>query len=141
MTGKTVDFSDMAQAFQQQWETALSGWWDQVLESPAFLDAMGQGLETGARARQQYERAVDDSLSAMHLPTRADLTRVARIASLLEDRLLKVEDLLLELRDDLTARLSQAEEEAVKARIEAAETRLELRERLGALEARLAEQG
>jgi len=140
MTGKTADFSDAARAFQQQWETALSGWWDQVLESPAFLDAMGQGLEHGARARQQYEQHVDDSLTRMHLPTRGDLTRVARIASLLEDRLLKVEDLLLELKDDLGERLARAEEEAVKARIEAAETRLELRERLAALEARL-EQG
>ncbi len=137
MSGKTADYSNMAQAFQQQWETALSGWWDQVLESPAFLDATGQGLEHGARARKQYEESVDDSLTKLHLPTRADLTRVARIASLLEDRLLKVEDLLLELRDDLGERLTRAEEEAVRARIEAAETRLELRERFAALEARL----
>ncbi len=141
MTGKTPDLSDMAQAFQQQWEQALTGWWDQVLESPAFLDAMGQGLSAGARARQQYEQAVDDNLTRMHLPTRADLTRVARIASLLEDRLLKVEDLLLELKDELSERVVAAEEEAVKARIEAAETKLELRERLASIEAKLAALG
>lgn len=137
MTGKTADFADMGKAFQEQWETALSGWWDQVLESPAFLDAMGQSLKTGATTRARYEQSVDDGLTKLHLPTRADLTRVARIASLLEDRLLKVEDLLLEVKDDLAVRLVAAEEEALKARIDAAETRLELRERLTALEARL----
>ena len=137
MADRTADFSDLAGTFQRQWETALSGWWDQVLESPAFLSAMGQSLESGARARGAYEKAVDDSLERMHLPTRKDLTRVARIASPLEDRLLKVEDLLLELKDDFAQRISAAEEEAVKARIEAAEARLELRERLAALEARL----
>jgi hypothetical protein len=137
MTGKTDDYAGMASAFQKQWETALSGWWDQVLESPVFLDAMGKSLESNAKARSQYEHAVEDSLTRLHLPTRGDLTRVARIASLLEDRLLKVEDLLLELKDDLVDRVVKAEEEAVRARIETAETRLELRERLAALEARL----
>jgi len=123
------DLGKLGDELYQHWERAMSSWWDQVLESPSFLGSMGQNLEGAARARGQYERAVDDSMQKLHLPTRSDVVRVAKIAAQLEERILQQEDLVLDLKDQL-ARL---EKEAVQARIEAAEARLELRETLGVL--------
>lgn len=116
------------------WERSMTEWWDQVLDSNAFLKTLGENLSTQTQARSQYERSVDETLTRMHLPTRSDLTRLARISSLLEERLLKQEDLLLEMTD----RMALLEKEALQARIEATEARLELRERLAELQGQLA---
>ena len=123
------------------WEQGMTSWWDQALSSSAFRSHLGENLANQRRARDQYERSVDETLSRMHLPTRSDLTRLARIATLLEERLLQQEDTLLAMK----AQLSQLEKEALHARIEATEARIEAREaqadmsaRLRALQARLA---
>ncbi|MFT5685290.1 MAG: hypothetical protein ACI8RZ_006240 [Myxococcota bacterium] len=115
------------------WEQSMTRWWDQVLDSNATLKAMGEGLSAQTKARAGYESSVDDTLTRMHLPTRTDVIRLAKIAAMLEDRLLAQEDVLLEVRDQLVA----MEKIAIQARIEAAETRLELRERLAVLQARI----
>lgn len=128
------DFDKLGDELYRHWESAMTQWWDHTLDSPAFLGALGKNLEGAARARGHYEKAVDASLERMHLPTRSDLVRVARVATLLEDRLVEQEDLVLELKD----RLSRVEREVVEARIEAAEARLELREALDAIRALLA---
>ncbi len=128
------ELEELSSGFYKQWEQSMTGWWDEVLESPPFLQAMGKNLEGMARGRGAYEEAVDDTLQKMHLPTRGDLTRVLRVASLLEDKLLSMEDTLLKLGDQLVA----AEKDAVQARVEAAEARLEAREQLAAMSDRLA---
>ncbi len=128
------DFSKLGDQMYKHWEKAMTQWWDATLDSPAFLGAMGKNLEGAARARGQYEKAVDQSLEKMHLPTRGDLVRVARVAALLEERLLQQEDHVLELKD----RLARTEKEVVEARIEAAEARLELRDTLAAIRGDLA---
>lgn len=115
------------------WEKAMGAWWDQVLETPTFLGAVNDGMSGAARARGAYTRAMDEVLEQAHLPTRGDLVRVARIASLLEDRLLAQEDLLLRLEE----RLAEAEKEALRARIDAAEARVELGQKLDELLRRL----
>ena len=121
-----ADAKHLGDELYKHWERAMGSWWDQVLETPAFLGAMGQNLEAAAAARGQYEKAVDETVERMHLPSRSDVVRVARVASLLEERLLQQEDLVLGLQDQLV----RLEKEAVQARIEAAEARIELRETL-----------
>lgn len=128
-TASTPDMKKLGDELYGHWERAMGTWWDQVLESPAFLGAMGHNLEGSAKARGQYERAVDDTMARMHLPTRGDVVRVARVATMLEEKLLQQEDLVLELKDKLVA----MEREVVHARIEAAEARIELREALAVL--------
>lgn len=131
--GPFGEWSKLSNEMYTQWEKGMTSWWDQVLENPQFLKAMGDNLTQQARARRAYERAVDEGLEKAHLPTRTDLVRVARIATLLEEKILRLEDLLLDIQD----KVASAEKEALKARIDAAEARVALEERLAAIEARL----
>jgi hypothetical protein len=121
----------------QQWERSMGAWWDQVLASPAVLSTMGRGLSAQSTARQQYERAVEEQLARLHLPTRGDLVRMTRIATLLEEKLLQQEDTLLALREEL----AEARSEALSARVECAEARVELRSALAALQQTLGDPG
>ena len=133
-------FSKMSAELYRQWEESVSGWWDQVVESPAFLDGASKSMGGLAGLRAQYEQQMDDNLSRMHLPSKGDITRLARIANLLERRMLDMDDRILELKDSLAerdARAARIEAELVQARIEAAEARIEQRTRLDALQARL----
>ena len=132
---QTPDLSKLSGEMYRQWEKSMSQWWDQVLESPAFLNSMGGNLAAQAQARSGYEKAVDQSLEQLHLPSRNDLVRLTRIATVLEDRILGLEDRLLEMSD----RADGLEREVLKARVEAAEARVEMRDRLAALESRLRE--
>jgi hypothetical protein len=134
-------FSKMSSELYKQWEQSVSGWWDQVVESPAFLDSASKSMGGLAQLRAQYEQQMDENLSRMHLPSRGDITRLARIANLLERRLLDLEDRVLDLKDTLAerdARVARIEAELVQSRIEAAEARIEQRTLLEALATRLA---
>ena len=127
------DLTKLTGDLYRQWETAMSSFWDQTVDNPGFLGAMTGNLAQMAEARAQYEDAVDQSLEKLHLPTRKDVVRLARIANLLEERLLSQEDRILEQQDKLVA----LEREVVRARVEAAEARVEARAQSEALLARL----
>lgn len=133
MSQSQPDFTKLSGQMYELWEKSSSAWWDEVLESPAFLKSMGENLANNAQARSAYQDKVNQGLEQLHLPTRQDLLRIARIASLLEDRQLKLEDEILGLRDQLAS----SEKEALLARIQAAETRLELEGRLAKMEAKI----
>lgn len=128
------DLSKLTGEMYRHWEKSMSAWWDKVLDSPDFLGALGQNVEAQAKARKAWETQVDRAMGEMHLPSRSDVVRLARVASLLEDRLLSLEDRLLAVQDQL----GRIEKEALQARIDAAEARLDVQERLAAIEARLA---
>lgn len=129
----TDDLSKLTGEWYRQWEQGVAKWWDTVLDDPTFVKGMGENLAGQSRARARYEEAVDQSLTAAHLPTRADLVRVARIASLLEDRLVALEDRVLGQGDQL----DRIEKETLKARVDAAEALLTVQERLAALDDKL----
>jgi hypothetical protein len=134
MGGKGTENQGWMQAWYDQWERGLSAWWDRVLDTPEVLKGMNATLAGQVEARRQMMDAGQRWMERMNLPTRQDLTRMVKIVSLVEERLLGMEDHVLELQD----RLAVAEKEATRARIEAAEARLELTERLGAIQAQLA---
>lgn len=127
------DLNKMSTEMFRTWEKAMGAWWDQVLESPSFLGQVNSGMGQAARARGAWTDAVDKSMEAAHLPSRTDVVRMLKVATLLEERLLAQEDVLLELKD----RLATAEKDALAARIESAETRLELGDKLDTILAHL----
>ena len=133
MSDTSPDLSKLSGELYRQWEKGMAQWWDQVLESPAFLSGMGQSLSGQAQARANYEQAVDQTLEQLHIPSRKDFIRLTRVATMLEDKLLSLEDKLLTLGDQLAAQ----ERETLLARVESAEARIEAREQLAALQARL----
>lgn len=111
------DTSKLSGEMYRQWEKSMATWWGQVLESPAFLSQLGQGVEAQAKAKKTWEDQVDRTMGEMHLPSRSDVTRLARVASRLEDRLLSMEDRLLAMQDQL----DRIEKETLRARVDAAE--------------------
>lgn len=125
------------QGFYESWERGMAGWWDRVLDAPEVLKAMNQTLAGQTEARRQMQQTGQRWMERMNLPTRSDLSRLLRIVTLVEERILGMEDRLL----DMGERLAEAEKEAVRARVEAAEARLELAEKLAAIEERLAQSG
>ena len=133
MSDTSPDLSKLSGELYRQWEKGMAQWWDQVLESPAFLSGMGQSLSGQAQARANYEQAVDQTLEQLHIPSRKDFIRLTRVATMLEDKLLSLEDKLLAVGDQLAAQ----ERETLLARVESAEARIEAREQLAALQARL----
>jgi hypothetical protein len=119
----------------ETWERSLAAWWDKVLDTPDVLRTANQSLAAQVEARKAMHQTGQRWMERMNLPTRADLSRLVRIATLLEEKLLGLDDRLLDVQDRVIA----AEREAVRARVEAAETRLLLLERIAALEDRLRE--
>jgi hypothetical protein len=127
------DKSGWLAASAQHLERGMAAWWDRVLETPEVLQAMNQALGAEVDGRRSLQRTGQRMMEKMNLPTRHDLSRLLRITTLLEERLLSIDDRLLDMHDRVIA----AEKEAIRARVEAAEARLELAETLAALEARL----
>jgi hypothetical protein len=131
----TEDLSKLTGEWYRQWEEGVSKWWDAVLDDPTFVKGMGDNLAQQSRARARWEEGVDQSMSQLHMPSKKDLVRVARVVSLLEDRVVAVEDQVLTLKDQL----DRIEKESLRARVDAAEAQLRTEERLAAIEALLLE--
>lgn len=127
------DLSKLTGEMYRQWEKAMGTWWDQTLESPAFLNGVNENLKAQAAARKGYTEQVDKAMGDMHLPSRQDVVRIAKIASMLEDKVLGLEDRLLQHSDAL----ARIEKETLRARVDAAEALVTVQERLIAIEDRL----
>lgn len=127
------DLKDLSTEMYRQWETSMAKWWDGVLDDPTFIKGMGDNLAAQSRVRKGFEEQVDKSMEAMHLPSRKDVVRVARIASLLEDKVLALEDALLEQHDAL----QRIEKESLSSRVDQAESLLSVQDRLDTIEAKL----
>ena len=134
MPATTERFTRLTGDLYRGWEKAMTQWWDQVLDSPAFLSQLGDNLTAQSAARARYEEHVDRSMAAMHLPSRKDVVQLARIATLLEDRILQMEDRLLAMEDQL----ARMERDSLQARVDAAEALVAVRESLDALDAKVA---
>lgn len=128
-----ADFDALAGEAYRSWERATASFWDQVLDDPKFLGGMNEVVAASVSAQRRAADATRQALEAMHLPTREDIVRVARLVGHVEDRLLAVEDRLLAVQEAL----AETTREALKARIDAAEARLATDARWAALEARL----
>jgi len=116
--------SELTGSLYRTWEEAMEDWWGQALGSPAFRAAMAENMASHTQARGAYQHQVDRTMEQLHLPSRADLVRLTRIATLLEDRLLGMEDRLLGIEDRLEGleiQLGEVERELLKARLDAAE--------------------
>jgi hypothetical protein len=127
------DPTRIASEMAREWEQTMSRWWNAVLGDPEAVRGMGRAVAAQARAKEQWEDGVDRSMEALHLPSRKDLIRLARIVSLLEDRLVALEDRALDQSD----KLDEIYKDALKARVDAAEARLSIDDRLAAIEAKL----
>lgn len=127
------DISKLTGDMYRQWEKAMGTWWDQTLESPAFLNGVNENLKAQATARKGYTEQVDKAMTDMHLPSRQDVVRIAKIASLLEDKVLAVEDRLLAIGDTL----ARIEKDTLRARVDAAKALVTVQERLISIEERL----
>jgi hypothetical protein len=111
----------------------VSRWWDTVLDDPAFVASMGEQVAGAAQLRAAWEEGVDQTMQRMHLPAKKDVVRIARIASLLEDRMVSLEDRM----DTLGDRLARIEREVLQARVDAAEALVRIDEALSAIRDRL----
>src|SRR5690348_13647921 len=104
----------------REWERSVATWWNTVLDDPAFVRGMGDAAAGRGRAVAMAQESVDKTMEAWHLPSKRDLVRLSRIASMLEDRLVELEDQVA----DVIGALERIEKEALKARIHAAEARV-----------------
>lgn len=129
----TDDLSKLTGEWYSHWEKSMSRWWDQLLDDPTFIKGMGDNLAVQARTRHAWEQQVDKTMENMHLPSRKDVVRVARIASLLEDKVLAIEDRLFDQSDAI----ARVEKETLQARIDAAEALVTVQDKLESLEAKL----
>ena len=127
------ELKDMSMEMYRQWEKSMSTWWDGVLDDPSVIQGMGENMAAQSKVRKGYETQVDKTMETMHLPSRKDVVRVARIASLLEDKVLALEDALLEQQDAL----QRIEKDSLKARVEQAETLIAVQDRLDTIEGKL----
>jgi signal transduction histidine kinase len=70
----------------QDWEKRTSETWTSLIRSPQFIDLMNHQLETWLLIRQQFDRAVQESLQTAQLPTRAEQEQVCHLAHELESQ-------------------------------------------------------
>jgi polyhydroxyalkanoic acid synthase PhaR subunit len=89
----------MFQTGEATWTTML----EQMMGSQAFTQAMGQYLENSLKAQEVARKAVETNLSAMNLPTKSDLTRLASQIVALDAKLDDLSETVEQLADEVKA--------------------------------------
>lgn len=113
----------------RQWYDEANALWskplEQTLGSEAFAQAAGGSLEGIATATRAFGRAAEEQLKALHMPSRADVARVASLVVQLEDKVDHIEE-ALEDAGDRAADLARAETvAALDARLSRVEAKLD----------------
>lgn len=85
----------------EQWEKQTADYWNALLRDPGFLKGMWQSMETMLQARQEFNRAVGQTLTAWQLPTRENqehiLHQLNRLQLLVDDLNERVDDLITQV--------------------------------------------
>jgi recombinational DNA repair ATPase RecF len=69
----TNPFEDAARfgtQMMQSWEKAMDAWWSQSLARPEFMDQLTQAMQGHGDLREQYDKAMEQTLQHLHLPSR-----------------------------------------------------------------------
>ena len=116
---------------------APSCWIGVAARAHALLGQAGGFVMFAHGLHSAVLRLVPGDWFAYYAPTQTlggkDVVRLARIASLLEDKVLAVEDTLLDQGDTL----GRVERESLQARVDAAEALVTVQERLATIDAKL----
>ena len=80
-------------AIYETWEKAANGWFD-VVESPAFLQAMGKTMEAQLGMKSGADRMVETWCEAWRIPTAKDMEALSSHVSDLEGRVASLEEQL-----------------------------------------------
>lgn len=94
------------------WEARAAKVSSRVLESPAVLEPSGALLSALMRQRARADRALEGAWSTVGLPTRRDQERTLRLLTVLERRVIDLEEKLDDARED--ARRARAESAPVR---------------------------
>lgn len=94
-------FDDLFKKSFEQWEKQTAEQWNQMLHDPAFLKSAWSAMEIGLQARQQWNKASEQWLTAWQLPTRENQERLQhqmnRLQMALDGLTERVDRLLAEL--------------------------------------------
>lgn len=83
------------------WEARAAKVSSQVLESPAVLEPSGALLSLVMRGKARTDRALSGMWSAIGLPNRRDQERTLRMLTVLERRVIDLEEKLEDAHDEL----------------------------------------
>ncbi len=82
------------------WEGRAAKWSSKVLESPAVLEPSGALLSAMMRRKARTDRMLSDVWSAVGLPNRRDQERTLRLLTVLERRVIDLEEKLEDAREN-----------------------------------------
>ena len=82
------------------WEAQAAKRSSEVLQSPRILEPAGAVLSAVMRGRARADRALGDVWSAVGLPNRRDQERTLRLLTVLERRVIDLEEKLEDARED-----------------------------------------
>lgn len=82
------------------WENKAAKWSADVLQSPKVLEPSGTVLSAVMRGRARTDRALAGVWSAVGLPNRRDQERTLRLLTVLERRVIDLEEKLEDARED-----------------------------------------
>lgn len=99
-------FDDLFKKSFEQWEKQTAEQWNQMLHDPAFLKSAWSAMSVGLQARQQWNKANEQWLTAWQLPTRENQERLQHQLN----RLQMAVDGLNERVDRLLAELDEHDE-------------------------------
>lgn len=86
--------SDTVQQMRRAFFDSMAQYFDQLMRSEAFLNAMRQSMENGLAMQHMINQQLQKSLNAMQMPSRVDTDHVAMLVRGVEDRLLdRIEEL------------------------------------------------
>jgi hypothetical protein len=83
------------------WEVEAAKRSSEILQSPRVLEPAGAVLSAVMRGRARADRALSDVWSAVGLPNRRDQERTLRLLTVLERRVIDLEEKLDDAREDV----------------------------------------
>src|SRR2546427_2423278 len=104
-TPATPELLTQWKQFLDQWIEAWSKVLGQTMGTEQFAKAMGQSLDqflvTSAPAKKIVDQQIEQALQALNLPSRSQVTAVAKQIVELEDRIERLEDSITAVRSPL----------------------------------------
>lgn len=96
----STDPSALFRELLGQWENVANRFGQEVLKSGEAARAMGVATSAAARGQEATKDAMGKTLTALNLPSRAEVVALAEQVARVEERLSRIESLLIKLASE-----------------------------------------
>jgi hypothetical protein len=107
---------DVVKKMYEEWEKSISTTLEKMVKDQTFVSELAKAMAATMSGKAAYSKFVDESMSMLNLPTKAEMIQVLQKLTDIEERIVELAEKIEDVSDDFAEKLEKLEKGKMKAK-------------------------